>query len=273
MKLTVDASIVVKWFVAESLHHEARCLLSRRIDLHAPDLVLSEFANTIWKKARNKEIQDEKPYLKELSSLPEVISLLPDRELIERAARMAIAIDHPVYDCLYLACAEATGSSLITADRRLANKSTAQDFGVRVEYFGDAEVAKQIETVAYAPMIARRKVEELSEIFDFFAETERHVLDTLFAGREGLRITTDKDRELYLNSPAYKRLIDAVQELDEEEYIDLLALGWLGAGLYPNWRLSVEHAEKIVLVDGSDSKYAAGYGGHWLTGFERMASD
>ena len=273
MKLTVDASVVVKWFVAESLHHEARCLLSRRIDLHAPDLVLSEFANTIWKKTRAKEISNQELYLNELSSLPDVISLLPDRELIERTARMAFEIDHPVYDCLYLACAEATGSGVITADRRLANKATAQDLGVRVEYLGDAEVAKQIETAAYAPVIDRRKVEELSEIFDFFAETERHVLDTLFAGREGLRITTDKDRELYLNSPAYKGLIDAVQELDEEEYIDLLALGWLGDRRFSDWRRSVEHAEKMVLLDGIDSKYAVGYGRHWLTGFERIASD
>ena len=121
---------------------------------------------------------------------------------------------------------------MITAGR-LANKSAAKKLGVRVECLGDPEVSKQIETTAYAPVIDRRKVEELSEIFDFFAETERHVLDTLFAGSEGLRITTDKDRELYLNSPAYKRLIDAVQELDEEEFIDLLALGWLEPVFFP----------------------------------------
>lgn len=273
MKLTVDASIVVKWFVAEPLYNEARLLLARRIDLNAPDLVLSEFANIIWKKARTKEIPEQEPYLSDLSSLSDVISLLPDRELIERAARMAITIDHPVYDCLYLACAEATGSDVITADRRLANKSTDQALGVRIEYLGDAKVAKQIETAAYAPVIDGSKVEELSDIFDFFAETERHVLDTLFAGKEGLHITTDKDREFYLNSPAYKRLIDAVQELDEEEHIDLLALGWLGAGLFPNWRRSVEHAEKMVLLDGINSNYASGYGSHWRAGFERIESD
>ena len=126
----------VKWFVAEPLYNEARRLLARRIDLYAPDLVLSEFANTIWKKTRRKEIPDQEPYLNELSSLSDVISLLPDRELIERAARMAFAIDHPVYDCLYLACAEATGSGVITADRRLANKSAAQHFRGACRIFG-----------------------------------------------------------------------------------------------------------------------------------------
>ena len=273
MKFTVDASIVVKWFVAEPLYNEARRLLARRIDLYAPDLVLSEFANTIWKKTRRKEIPDQEPYLNELSSLSDVISLLPDRELIERAARMAFAIDHPVYDCLYLACAEATDSGVITADRRLANKSAAQPLGVRVEYLGDAGVAKQLETAAFAPVIERRKVEELTDAFDFFTETESHVLDTLFAGRERPHVITDKDRELFLNSPAYKRLIDAVQELEEEEHIDLLALGWLGAGLFPDWRRSVEHAEKIVLLNGFDSNYASGYGRYWRAGFELVASD
>ena len=273
MKLTVDASVVVKWFVAEPLHQVARHLLARRIDLHAPDLVLSEFANTIWKKARAKEIPNHGPYLNELSTLPDIISLFPDRELIERAARMAIEIDHPVYDCLYLACAEAMGSDVITADKRLSNKSATQDFGVRVEYLGDAGVAKQLEMAAFAPVIERRKVEELTDIYDFFARTERHVLETSFAGREGLRITTEKDRELYLNSPAYKRLIDAVEELDEEEHIDLLALGWLGAGLYPNWRRSVEHAEKMVLLDALNSRYASSYGRHWRAGFERIEAD
>lgn len=47
MRLTIDASIVVKWFVAEELSREARLLLAHRLDLHAPDLLLAEFANTI----------------------------------------------------------------------------------------------------------------------------------------------------------------------------------------------------------------------------------
>ena len=108
MRVTVDASIVVKWFVAEPMCDEARLLLARRIDLHAPDLVLVEFANTIWKKARREEIPDVKPYLKELAALPEIIALQPSSALIDRAARIALEIDHPIYDCLYLATAETT---------------------------------------------------------------------------------------------------------------------------------------------------------------------
>ena len=56
MKLTVDASVVIKWFVTEPLCEEARQLLGDRLDLHAPDILLAEFANIIWKKVRRGEI-------------------------------------------------------------------------------------------------------------------------------------------------------------------------------------------------------------------------
>ena len=39
MKLTVDASIVAKWFLTEPQSEEARRLLAPRIRLHAPDVV------------------------------------------------------------------------------------------------------------------------------------------------------------------------------------------------------------------------------------------
>jgi predicted nucleic acid-binding protein len=69
VKLTVDASIAVKWFVAEPLREEARRLLAHRLHLHAPEILLSEFANTIWKKVRRGEIEDPQPYFDELANL------------------------------------------------------------------------------------------------------------------------------------------------------------------------------------------------------------
>ncbi len=38
--------------------------------------------------------------------------------LCERAFDIAFTLGHPVYDCLYLACAEASDAVLVTADRR-----------------------------------------------------------------------------------------------------------------------------------------------------------
>ena len=146
MKLTVDASVVIKWFVAESKSDEARLLLAERIHLHAPDLLLAEFANTIWKKVRRKEISDARPYLDELAGLSELISIYPAGVLIERAAQIAFQIDHPLYDCLYLACAEFTDSALITADKRLADKVGDQLPGVLVCYIGAPATVRWLET-------------------------------------------------------------------------------------------------------------------------------
>lgn len=145
MKLTVDASIVIKWFVPEPQSDEARLLLARRIHLHAPGLVLAEFANTIWKKVRRSEITDPRPYLDELSSLAELISLYPAGVLIERAAQIAFTLDHPIYDCLYLACAEATESAMITADKRLADKAGQEPPGVVVRHIGAPSTLRLIE--------------------------------------------------------------------------------------------------------------------------------
>ena len=107
MKLVVDASIVVKWFVAEQWTDESRRLLAQSIERYAPDLILSETANVIWKKARKKEIQDPNRYFAELAHLPDAIVLRPSQEIVTRASIIALELNHPVYDCLYLACAEA----------------------------------------------------------------------------------------------------------------------------------------------------------------------
>jgi len=153
VNLTIDASIVIKWFIAEPLSDEARLLLARRIQLHAPALVLAEFANTIWKKARRGEISHPQQYLEELPGLSDVITLHSGADLTERAAQIAIEIDHPIYDCLYLACGEATNSDLITADKRFAGRATERLAGARIRYIGTPDVAGWIEAMGIAPVI------------------------------------------------------------------------------------------------------------------------
>ena len=150
MKLTVDASIVVKWFVAEPLSEDARRLLSHRIELHAPDILLVEFANTIWKKVRLREIADPRPYWDELANLPEIVTLHPGEELVESAAQLATALDHPVYDCLYLACAEAAAAVLVTADRRFARKAAVSLSNVDVRCLGETGATDWIEATTTA---------------------------------------------------------------------------------------------------------------------------
>ena len=145
MRITVDASIVIKWFVAEPLSQESRLLLARHFELQAPDLLLPEFANTIWKKARRREIADPQPFLAELRSLSELIELYPADVLIERASQLALEIDHPVYDCLYLACAKVSGTPLVTADKRLLARADESQSGLEVRNIGAPATARWIK--------------------------------------------------------------------------------------------------------------------------------
>ena len=271
MNLVVDANVVIKWFVAEPMYGEARLLLSRRLQLHAPDLVLAESINTLWKKARRDEVADPEPYLHDIFALSDIIDLRPMRDLVERAARIAFEVDHPIYDCLYLACAEFTESGLITADRRLADKAAKRLPGVRVHCIGTPGVADWLGAAATAPVIGRETVEALIAAHDAFEKTERFVLDALFGETEGPRILSAENQGLFLNSPSFRRLVDLILELSTDERIDLLALGWLGAGLFPDWQRSFAHAEEMVAE--LDPEYAAGHGDGWRTGYARIAGD
>lgn len=119
MTWIVDASIAVKWMVAEPLHDKARRLLADTDLLEAPDLLFPETTNTVWKKLRRGEVTAEQAGLA-LAAIARLIAVIhPSEGLAGRALEMARALGHPVYDCFYLACAERQGGILVTADTRL----------------------------------------------------------------------------------------------------------------------------------------------------------
>lgn len=121
MRATIDASVAVKWLVPEDAHNQARLLLGPGIERHAPGLMLAEVANAIWKKARpGGEIESGRPFVAGVSRLPGVVRLHPIETLLKDAMETALLIGHPIYDCLYSACARRTGSVLVTADQGLA---------------------------------------------------------------------------------------------------------------------------------------------------------
>ena len=175
MKLTVDASIAAKWYVSEPHSEEARALLGHRLQRYAPDFVLVELANIFWKKARLGEIGDPQPYFQELTRLRAAVVLTASGDLIERAAQIAAQLDHAVYDCLYIACAEATGSTLITADRRLAGIVADRELHVDVQYIGHQGVAEMISTAATALVITQDKVARLVAAYDLLDATKENV--------------------------------------------------------------------------------------------------
>jgi predicted nucleic acid-binding protein len=121
LSVVVDASVAIKWIVAEEGHPEA-LRLSERQPLIAPDWVLAESANVLWKKVRQGQLEGAQARLGLDFIRSAYAELVPSSELLDRALAIALEADHPVYDCLYVACSEQRDAELVTADTRLAGR-------------------------------------------------------------------------------------------------------------------------------------------------------
>jgi predicted nucleic acid-binding protein len=119
--LVIDASVVIKWVIEEPDTPQALAL--RRHRLFAPDLLMAECANVLWKKQRRNELTAQEALLAARLLQRADIELAPMRALLEPATMLALALDHPAYDCVYLALAESLSCDLVTADRRLGTKA------------------------------------------------------------------------------------------------------------------------------------------------------
>lgn len=226
MSLVVDASVVIKWFINEPLHENARQLLTDREILHAPDLLIPEVGNIAWKKMMRGEIEEKhaESIVSSLHNLP--ITMHSSAELIDRALQIALAIKHPVYDCLYLACAETLGGRLVTADERL----------------------KRILADTTLSTICR----SLGGRYDIAlsAATIEKLVDLLNRAKATWQSIEGNDVDLHLDTPVFVRVRNAIQELTEAQRIDLVALSSLGSGSVGiDWVLAQRNAKDDLLPD------------------------
>ena len=119
MSVTVDASVAIKWVFEEQDHETALGLAGSGRTLHAPSLILTETANVVWRKWRQDRL-DIDAGERALLKVAEILDHIHRTEdLLQSAMTIAFDLDHPVYDCVYLACAMREKTALITADRRL----------------------------------------------------------------------------------------------------------------------------------------------------------
>ena len=118
MSLIVDASVAVKWIADEPGSTDARALGDGAEELIAPDLVIAEVGNALWKKCR-LGILSHAQAAGGLSQLPLLFHRFKaDMMLSGRALEIARDALHPIYDCFYIALAEQENAPLITADER-----------------------------------------------------------------------------------------------------------------------------------------------------------
>jgi predicted nucleic acid-binding protein len=140
MNLVMDASVLIKFYVPEVLFDRAERLLAKvekgDIELSAPDLIYPEVGNILWKKQRLKELT--RPEAEEITdailSLP--LKIEASRPILPLAIDIAIACGITVYDAIYVSLAKVYETTMITADRKLADALAKTDLKDSVTWLG-----------------------------------------------------------------------------------------------------------------------------------------
>jgi predicted nucleic acid-binding protein len=127
----VDASVAMKWFIDEEDADKAELLLRSR-ELIAPAIILSEVGNGLWSKRSTSNI-DRDLGRDLIGELPQLLKeIVPIEGLMRDAMQFAFDLDHPIYDCVYLALAIQRRLPLVTADKRFIGKLDGRDFAIPV---------------------------------------------------------------------------------------------------------------------------------------------
>jgi predicted nucleic acid-binding protein len=117
--IVVDASAVVRIIEgAEAAAPLQEAVLKADLVL-APELMLTEVANALWRLQRAGQLEVDGLQRRLIRAVELVDVIEPDRHLQAEALALACHLDHPVYDCLYLALARREAAVLVTADQRL----------------------------------------------------------------------------------------------------------------------------------------------------------
>lgn len=133
----LDTSVAVKWFVPEEDSEKAAVLqqahLRGELQLHAPDILLMELANALRYSGRlsGERILED---LETFSTLD--IEIIPfNLDTLNSAVSLSLERDLAVYDAYFLALAQALEMPLITTDRRMLSRLTAEDGAVDLKSF------------------------------------------------------------------------------------------------------------------------------------------
>jgi predicted nucleic acid-binding protein len=118
MMIVADASIAVKWYVAEIYTAEAERLLNGSYEIHAPELILPEFGNIIWKKDRRGDLIKTEATRIITAFSRQDITFHSHRLLLKSAFAGAQLSGQTVYDWSYLALAVSLSCEFVTADER-----------------------------------------------------------------------------------------------------------------------------------------------------------
>lgn len=117
MNLIVDASVAIKWFVAEPYADYAD-RLQEQPDLYAPDFMLLECSHTLVKKVRRDELLQSEADAIQVALLDAPIHFSAWQDLMLEATQISHQTFRSLYDCLYLVLARRLDGRMVTADSK-----------------------------------------------------------------------------------------------------------------------------------------------------------
>jgi predicted nucleic acid-binding protein len=121
----VDTNVALKVYLEEDLAEEAQQVLDAgkvgSTDLLAPTLILPEFRHALAKRNRRGELSptETQEIWENFGYYP--LSFFEIGPLVPRAAEIVDQAGCTVYDAIFVALAEAEGTVMVTAERRLLN--------------------------------------------------------------------------------------------------------------------------------------------------------
>lgn len=134
--LIVDASVLVKLFLAEPDSDLAESMIQNHSAIAAPDIAQVEVASAITRRFRNHEISEAQARKKlgewERFSTHGFIKFSCTAPLLAPASDLSLALHHPLPDCVYLALANERKVPLVTADRRFVDKAEVAGANLRL---------------------------------------------------------------------------------------------------------------------------------------------
>jgi predicted nucleic acid-binding protein len=120
MIAVIDANIALALLLELAYSAKARDAVTKADVMIAPDLIIHETANALW-RISTAEIAFGEQAAEIIRTIPALFEeIIQGGDLASDALQLAILGKHPAYDCFYIALAKARGAALITADRKLA---------------------------------------------------------------------------------------------------------------------------------------------------------
>jgi predicted nucleic acid-binding protein len=139
MARVIDASVVIKWYVAEPDSDLASALLDAERNFLAPDLLFAECASILAKLVRRGTMTAARAMEIVAALMDGPFTTVTNGQIADDALRIALSCAAVVtpYDASYVAVAVRLDTICITADRKLFNKLQGSPFGKHVALLAD----------------------------------------------------------------------------------------------------------------------------------------